>query len=139
MKKGYLLLLIVVGLNACRFEDATVGAADSVVGKYTIKNLKDAKNNFNLPYTEKGVTISGTIDIVKLSPTQVEIKLNIEQKSATKTENSSQTESKIDVKKSGSTYNLEKDGNSFGSLKDKTLVLNFVVNKETTTVTSEKN
>jgi hypothetical protein len=139
MKKNYIFLLIIIGLNACKFEDATVGAADSVVGKYTIKNLKDAKGNFNLPNTTSGITISGTIEVIKLSPSTIDIKMNIEQKSASKTENSTQTESKIDVKKSGSTYNLEKDGKPFGSLKDKTLVLDFIVNKETTTVTSEKN
>ncbi len=138
MKSLFFCFVIIVGLNSCKFKDATVGAADEVVGNFTIKNLKDDKNNLNFPYTVKGVTLTGTIEIVKLGPSQVDVNMTLFQKSATGTDTNLQKEAKIDVKKSGSSYKFEKDGSSFGTLKGNTLTLEFTVNKETTTVTATK-
>jgi carbohydrate-binding DOMON domain-containing protein len=140
MKKILCFFLIALAFNSCKFKDASVGAADSVVGKYTIKSLKDSKGgNFNFPYTSGGITLTGNVEITKLSPTQVNIKLTLEQKSSSGTVPSTQTEPKIDVVKSGSNYNLENSGKSFGTLKGTALNLDFVINKETNTVIAEKN
>ncbi|MCU0324848.1 MAG: hypothetical protein MUF45_06290 [Spirosomaceae bacterium] len=141
MKKAFVylsLITISVFAYSCRFEDASAGVADDVVGKYTVQKIQDSKNTINLPTTTQGVTVTARIDISKKGAAIVDIRRVVYQKSAAKTDSTTQTDIDVNVAKSGSTYTFTIDGKEIGNLKDKTLTLESVVNKEKTTVIAEK-
>jgi hypothetical protein len=141
MKKAFVylsLITISVFAYSCRFEDASAGVADDVVGKYTVQKIQDSKNTISLPTTTQGVTVTARIDISKKGAAIVDIRRVVYQKSAAKTDSTTQTDIDVNVAKSGSTYTFTIDGKEIGNLKDKTLTLESVVNKEKTTVIAEK-
>jgi len=141
MKKAIIylsLITISVFAYSCRFEDASAGVADNVVGKYTVQKIQDSKATISLPTSVGEIIVTARVDINKKNATTVDVRRVVYQKSKTKTDSTIQSDIDVVVAKSGSSFTLSKDGKEIGNLKGKTLTLESLVDKEKTTVIAEK-